>query len=71
MTSGCTKTEEGYDCSLVCESIWFKVWNATAAGDYGKYCDKGLIGKYGNILYSYRWLITMQRTWMRYATGPV
>ena len=34
-----------------CESVWFKIWNITAAGTMGDTCDKVFIGKYENVMY--------------------
>ena len=46
----CTLSEDRYVCESVCESVWFKVWNVTAAGPYGETCDPAFLGQYGNIL---------------------
>lgn len=34
-----------------CESVWFKIWNVTAAGSLGASCDKVFIGQYENVMY--------------------
>ena len=51
MVNTCTLSEDRYVCESVCESVWFKVWNVTAAGPYGETCDPAFLGQYGNILY--------------------
>ena len=50
----CEKNEQKYKCVRTCESVWFKIWNVTEAGEYGQKCDKAFIGKYGNIVYVQR-----------------
>ncbi|KAK8801894.1 hypothetical protein WA588_006178 [Blastocystis sp. NMH] len=48
--SNCVREETKFRCVRTCESVWFKIWNVTAAGKYGEKCDKAFIGKYGNIM---------------------
>lgn len=50
MLSNCVREETRFRCVRTCESVWFKIWNVTAAGKYGEKCDKAFIGKYGNIM---------------------
>ena len=52
MVNTCTLSEDRYVCESVCESVWFKVWNVTAAGPYGETCDPAFLGQYGNILFN-------------------
>ncbi|KAK8808723.1 hypothetical protein WA588_004367 [Blastocystis sp. NMH] len=51
----CTLSEDRYVCESVCESVWFKVWNVTAAGPYGETCNPAFLGQYGNILERATW----------------
>ena len=53
MLSDCKKTENGFDCLSTCESVWFKIWNITAAGSTGAACDKIFIGQYANVMWYY------------------
>lgn len=46
----CVREDTKFRCVNTCESVWFKIWNVTEAGEYGEKCDKAFIGKYGNIL---------------------
>lgn len=45
----CVESDKKFKCIRTCESVWFKIWNTTAAGEYGQKCDKSFIGKYGDI----------------------
>ena len=47
----CTQGHNGFRCKQVCESVWFKIYNATAATDYVQNCDKIFFKKYGDISY--------------------
>ena len=49
--SDCDRTEKEFKCVSTCESVWFKIWNITAAGSIGATCDKVFIGKYENVMY--------------------
>ena len=49
--SDCDRTEKEFKCVSTCESVWFKIWNITAAGSIGAACDKAFIGKYENVMY--------------------
>ena len=48
--SDCQSIETGFKCTSTCESVWFKLWNVTAAGATGASCDKVFIGKYANVM---------------------
>ncbi|KAK8803122.1 hypothetical protein WA588_002278, partial [Blastocystis sp. NMH] len=48
--SDCDRTEKEFKCVSTCESVWFKIWNITAAGSIGAACDKAFIGKYENVM---------------------
>ena len=50
--SDCDRTEKEFKCVSTCESVWFKIWNITAAGSIGAACDKVFIGKYENVMYN-------------------
>ena len=43
VVSNCMTTESGFKCLNTCESVWFKVWNATAADFFGEHCDKAFV----------------------------
>ena len=47
----CETSKLGYDCVSTCDSVWFKIWNATAAGPLTTICDKAFIGRYANVMY--------------------
>ena len=47
--SNCVKVVKGYKCIETCESVWFKIYNATAALEYVHDCDKVFYEKYGDI----------------------
>ena len=50
--SDCDRTEKEFKCVSTCESVWFKIWNITAAGSIGAACDKAFIGKYESVMYN-------------------
>ena len=37
--SDCVQVEAGYSCLSTCESVWFKIDNATQAESYAEKCD--------------------------------
>ena len=37
-------------CTRTCESIWFKIWNVTAAKQFVDFCDKEFIGRYADVM---------------------
>ena len=41
--SDCDRTEKEFKCVSTCESVWFKIWNITAAGSIGAACDKAFM----------------------------
>ena len=49
--SDCEKKEREFKCVSTCESVWFKIWNITAAGTMSDICDKVFIGQYENVVY--------------------
>ena len=49
--SDCKKKENDFDCVSTCESVWFKIWNTTAAGTMTENCDKIFVGKYANVMW--------------------
>lgn len=46
----CKHFESKYECTRTCESIWFKIWNVTAAEEFVQVCDKEFIGRYADIM---------------------
>ena len=48
--SHCQKTDKGFNCTRTCESVWFKIWNVTAAEPLGSACDKAFVGQYANVM---------------------
>ena len=48
--SDCKNTNNELNCLSTCESVWFKVWNATAGGSMVEGCDKIFFGQYGNVM---------------------
>ena len=50
MLSDCKTVEKGFHCLNTCESVWFKIWNTTAAGTIVDACDKEFIGQYANVM---------------------
>ena len=48
--SDCKTAEDGFSCLSTCESVWFKIWNTTAAGSMTEVCDKIFIGQYANVM---------------------
>ena len=55
--SDCETTENGFNCVSTCESLWFKIWNTTAADIIADICDKEFVGKYVNVMLD--WLIDL------------
>lgn len=47
----CKHLEGKYECTQMCESVWFKIWNATAAEEFVQVCDKAFIGKYADVMW--------------------
>lgn len=47
--SDCQRTEKGFNCTRTCESVWFKIWNVTAAEPLGSACDKAFDGQYADL----------------------
>ena len=49
--SNCTKEESTFNCISTCESIWFKIGNATTAKEFVSECDPIFYKKYGDVMY--------------------
>ncbi|KAK8816026.1 hypothetical protein WA538_005144 [Blastocystis sp. DL] len=48
--SDCKRSENKHTCTRTCESIWFKIWNVTAAKQFVDFCDKEFIGRYADVM---------------------
>ena len=48
--SDCQSIENGFNCTSLCESVWFKIWNVSSAGSMGQTCDKAFVHKYANVM---------------------
>ena len=49
--SDCKTRNNEFSCLSTCESVWFKIWNATASGSLVEGCDKVFFGQYGNVMW--------------------
>lgn len=47
--SDCVQVEAGYNCLSTCESVWFKIDNATQAKSYAEKCDPIFLKKFGDV----------------------
>ena len=46
--SGCSRADDRYNCTNVCQSIWFKIW-ANLDSESLADCAKEFKGQYGDI----------------------
>jgi len=48
-------------CDRTCDSVWFKIVNATDAAYYAKICDKIFLSKYADVTYNLFLLINLRK----------
>ncbi|KAK8809182.1 hypothetical protein WA171_001305 [Blastocystis sp. BT1] len=47
--TNCHNNEVGYECTSTCESVWFRIDNATSAKEYADHCDPIFLKKFADI----------------------
>ena len=47
--TNCQNNEVGYECTSTCESVWFRIDNATSAKEYADHCDPIFLKKFADI----------------------